>query len=185
MEKTMAVTGYKSYELNIRSAKDERLPYIKHALKQRLIRFIENGGEWILTSGQLGIELWTCEIVDELKGEYPIKYAIIPPFNNQEKRWSEQDQELYHRLIPEADYYALLYKDDYKGPYQFTAKDSWLIEKSDCCLMLVDDQFPGSVKYFMERAINYSERNNYPIYYITPFDLNDMIRELQENNQTF
>ena len=43
MEKTMTVTGYKSYELNIRSANDERLPYIKHALKQRLIGFIENG----------------------------------------------------------------------------------------------------------------------------------------------
>lgn len=183
MEKTMTVTGYKSYELNIRSANDERLPYIKHALKQRLIGFIENGGEWILTSGQIGIELWTCEIVAELREEYDIKYAIIPPFNNQEQRWSEPDQELYHQLILEADYYALLYKDDYKGPQQFTAKDSWLIEKSDCCLMLVDDQFPSSVQYFLERARTYSESNNYPIYYLTPDDLNDTIRELQENDQ--
>lgn len=184
MVKTMTVTGYKSYELNIRSREDQRLPYIKLALKQRLIDFLENGGEWILTSGQLGVELWACEIALELKEEYEIKYAIIPPFNHQEQRWSEEDQNLYHQLIQTADYYALLYQDDYKGPYQFKAKNNWLVEKSDSCLVLVDDQHPGSVKYFLENAQAYSTTNNYQINYITPYDLNDLIHEYQENDQT-
>lgn len=177
----MAVTGYKSFELSIRSAEDERVDYIKHAIRQRIIAFIENGGEWILTSGQLGVELWTCEIAEELKEDYPIKYAIIPPFNNQEQRWSESDQDKYQQMIHLADFYALLYKEDYKGPQQFQAKDQWLIDKSDCCLILVDTEHPGSVKYFLERVIKYSENNNYPIEYITAFDLNDTIREIQEN----
>ena len=179
----MTVTGYKSYELNIRSAEDERVPYIKYTLKQRMIDFLENGGEWILTSGQLGVELWACEVAIELKEQYDVKYAIIPPFNNQEKRWSEADQSLYQQLIQMADYQALLYQDDYKGPFQFTAKNNWLIEKSDSCLILVDDQNPGSVKYFMDAAQEYNSTNNYPINYITPFDLNDLIREIQENEQ--
>lgn len=184
MAKTMTVTGYKSYELNIRSAEDPRLPYIKYALKQRIIEFIVNGGEWILTSGQLGIELWACEVVLELKEHYDINYAIIPPFNNQELRWSEADQSLYQELIQAADYYALLYKDDYKGPYQFTAKNKWLIDKSDCSLILVDEEHPGSVRFYLEIAKQYNQENNYPIYYITAFDLNDLIRELQENEQS-
>ncbi|WP_440895698.1 SLOG family protein [Amphibacillus sp. Q70] len=182
MRKIMAVTGYKSYELNVRSANDQRLTYIKYALKQRIIAFIENGGEWIITSGQLGIELWACEIVDELKQDYDIKYAIIPPFNNQDKKWAEADQQLYQRLIHTADYYALLYKDDYKGPGQFTAKNQWLIEKSDCCLILVDDEYPGSVSYFLEQAKPYSEVNDYLIDYITSFDLNEVINEIQPND---
>ncbi len=185
MEKTMVVTGYKAYEMNIRSAKDDRLPYIKKAIKDRLIGFIENGGEWVLTSGQIGIELWTCEVVLELKADYDIKYAIIPPFNQQEVRWQEQDQELYFHLVNEADYYALLYEDNYKGPYQFAARDSWLIEKSDCCLLVVDEEFPGSVGFFLDRAKKYRESNDYAIYYMTSDDLNDTIREMQENNQSF
>jgi len=180
----MAVTGYKSYELNVRSAQDERLVYIKYALKQRLINFIENGGEWILTSGQLGVELWACEIAEELKKDYQIKYAIIPPFNNQDQKWSEEDREQYQRMIHSADFYALLYKEDYQGPYQFTAKNQWLVEKSDCALILVDLEHPGSVRFFLEHAKHYSETNNYPIEYITAFDLNDTIREIQENDLT-
>lgn len=185
MAKIMAVTGYKSYELNVRSANDQRIDYIKYALRQRIVNFIENGGEWILTSGQLGVELWTCEIVDELKQEYDIKYAIIPPFNNQDKKWSEHDRELYQKLIHLADYYAPLYNADYIGPYQFEARNKWLIDKSDRCLVLVESDYPGSVQYFLEEARKYSDIHDYPIEYITSFDLNEILNESQENDLTY
>ena len=36
-------------------------------LKKELASYIETGVEWILISGNLGVELWTAEVVGELK----------------------------------------------------------------------------------------------------------------------
>lgn len=182
MEKVLTVTGYKSYELNINSAKDKKIIFIKEALKKQLIRFIENGGEWVLSSGQVGVELWVLEVVIQLKKQYPIKYAIIPPFDQQHKRWPEHDQALYEQLIKDADFYQLLYQGDYKGPHQFKMKNTWLITKSDASLILVDEDFPASVRYYLTEAKQAQANRDYPIYYITPFDLDEIIREWNENN---
>lgn len=183
MEKVLAVTGYKSYELNINKESDQKIQYIKEALKKQLIAFVENGGEWVLCSGQIGVELWAAEVVQELKEEHTIKYAIIPPFDQQDKRWSESDQHAYRRIIEDADFFELLYQGEYKAPYQFKAKNKWLLEKSDASLILVDEEYPGSVQYYLAEAKKVEANNPYSIYYITPFDLEDIVREWNENSE--
>ena len=40
-------------------------------------------------------------------------------------------------------WYAILqpiYQGPYKGPYQFKARDQWLIEKSDASFLLMDEE---------------------------------------------
>ncbi|GAA3327349.1 hypothetical protein GCM10020331_066930 [Ectobacillus funiculus] len=49
--------------------------------------FLEEGLEWVLISGQLGVELWTAEVVFELQMEYPdLKLAVFTPFLEQEEK---------------------------------------------------------------------------------------------------
>lgn len=182
MEKVMTVTGYKSYELNIAKLSDPKIFFIKEALRKAIIAFIENGGEWILISGQLGVELWAAEVIRDLRDNYEIKYAVIPPFDEQEKRWSEGEQAMYQKIIAEADFFQLLYQGPYKGPFQFKAKNKWLLEKSDASLILVDEEFPGSVQYYLDIAKQEEKHNSYSIYYLTPFDLEEIVREWNENN---
>lgn len=57
--KILTVTGYKPMELNIFKEGDPRIAFIKAAIEKRLIYFIEEGLEWVLISGQMGVELWT------------------------------------------------------------------------------------------------------------------------------
>ncbi|WP_067836424.1 SLOG family protein [Amphibacillus sediminis] len=182
MGKVLAITGYKAAELNIRSNTDDRINYIKQALEQAILSFIENGTEWIVTSGQIGVELWACQVVNKLSSSYPIKYAVIPPFENQQKWWSEANQEAYQQIIDQAHYYALLYQGEYQGAYQFSAKNKWLLDKSDASLILVDEEFPGSVQYFLKEAKAYQKQSDYLIRYITPFDLEEIAREYQANH---
>lgn len=61
------VTGYQSYELGIFNEKDPKVQVIKNVLKRELIALIENGLEWVMISGNLGTEIWTGQIVNELK----------------------------------------------------------------------------------------------------------------------
>lgn len=174
--KRLVVSGCKPMEINIFNEADERIEYIKSALKKRIIGFIEEGLEWVIISGQMGVEIWTAEVVLDLKEEYDIKIGMFPPFENQHRRWPEPLQEKYENLTFTVDFHQPIYKGDYKGPYQFKAKDKWLIEKTDGSLLLMDEEYPGSTGYFYEAA---KEAENYPIYFITPFDLQEIVEEIQ------
>lgn len=174
--KILTVTGCKPMELTIFSEEDPRIAFIKRALEKRLIGFIEEGLEWVLVSGQMGVEIWTAEVVLDLKETYDINIGIIPPFENQESRWPEPLQNKYQELMFTADFFKPIYDGDYKGPYQFRARDMWLIDKSDASLMLMDEENPGSAGYFYETAKSVED---YPIYMITPFDLEDVVEEMR------
>lgn len=182
MLKRLFVTGYKSMELGIFKENDPRVSIIKAAIEKRLIGFIEEGLEWVLITGQMGIELWTAEVVLDLKDMYDIHIAMIPPFENQEKRWPEPLKEKYQELTFTVDFYQPLYKGDYKGAYQFQAKNEWLIEKSDGCLILMDEENIGSNSYFYNAA---KKKESYPIYSITPMDLDDIVEEIRMNDPNY
>ncbi|RDW19734.1 SLOG family protein [Oceanobacillus chungangensis] len=175
--KILTVTGYKSTELGIFKEDDPKVQIIKKSIEKRLIGFIEEGLEWVLVSGQMGVELWTAEVVLDLKETYDINLGIFPPFENQDNRWPEALKFKYEELTMIADFYQPIYNGDYKAPYQFRAKNMWLIEKSDGCLILMDDQFPGSTKYFYDIAKQ--AEANYPIFLITPMDLEDIVEEMR------
>lgn len=163
-------------ELGIFKETDHRISFIKKAIENRLIQFIEEGLEWVLISGQMGVELWTAEVVLDLKETYDIKIAMLPPFENMASHWPETLKHKYEELSFLVDFYEPIYQGDYRGPYQFRVRDQWLMDKSDVCLLLMDEENPGSVGYFYRMA---KKRENYPIYFITPFDIDEVVREIQ------
>ena len=181
--KVLHVTGYKSMEMGIFKEDDPKVQFIKSALKKRLIGFIEEGLEWVIVSGQMGVEIWTAEIVLDLKEEYDINLAVFPPFENQDNRWPDNLKEKYQEITMIADFYKPLYTGDYKGPYQFRAKNMWFAEKSDASLLLMDEEFPGSVKYFHEATKELTK--NYPVYKITPEDLDDIVEEMRMSDPDY
>ncbi|MEC5425701.1 DUF1273 domain-containing protein [Virgibacillus sp. C22-A2] len=175
--KIITVTGYKPMEIGIFKENDPKINFIKAAIEKRLIGFIEEGLEWVIVSGQMGVELWTAEIVLDLKDMYDINIGIFPPFENQESRWPESLQEKYQELISVVDFYKPIYQGDYKGAFQFKAKNMWMADKSDGCLLLMDDEFPGSNRFFHEAAK--AVEGDYPMYVITPTDLDDVVEEMK------
>lgn len=181
MIKVLTVTGYKPTELGVFSEKDERIQFIKYAIQQRLIAFIEEGLEWVIIAGQSGIEMWTADVVFTLKETYDIQLGVFPPFENQANRWPEHLQQKYENLQMEADHFQPIYKGDYQGPFQFKAKDKWFIDKSDASLILMDQEFPGSTIYYHDMA---QAADNHPIYYITPLDLDDAVEVLRMTEST-
>lgn len=174
------VTGYQPRELNIFGMKDKKIGIIQYALRKRLIAFLEEGLEWVMVSGQLGVELYAAEVVLELKDFYDVQLAVIPPFEYHENRWPEDLQEYYYYIVEQADFVQSIYQGEYKGPYQFKARDKWILDKSDGCLMVVDEENPGSNRFFISEANRKS--SEYPIIKITPFDLEDAAQEIEWAN---
>lgn len=174
--KILTVTGYKPMELNIFSEKDKRIKFIKYALRQRLIDFFEEGVEWVLISGQMGVEMWASEVLFELKETYEVQLGVFPPFENFASRWPENLQEKFELLTLGADFYEPLYKGDYRGPFQFKARNEWFVDKSDGSLILMDHDYPGSTVYYHSVA---EQKEGHEIFYITPLDLQDAVDTMQ------
>ena len=66
---------------------------------------MDEGLEWVLIQGQMGIELWTAEVVIELQRTYDsLKFAVITPFQGHTEKWNEHNQSKYANIIKYADY---------------------------------------------------------------------------------
>lgn len=178
LKQSVLVTGYKPHELGVFKKDHPGIPYIKKAITMRLIPLIEEGTEWIIISGQLGVELWAAEAVFELKQTYPhLKIAVLPPFLEQESQWKEASQEEYKQVLQQADFVKPITNRVYESPAQLRQKNDFLITKSDALLILYNEDYPGTPKFYLEPALKKQSHSEYDIIYITPDDIEDARRE--------
>ncbi|UUZ79084.1 DUF1273 domain-containing protein [Paenibacillus sp. P26] len=178
--KTVLVTGYKAAELGIFSLKHPGIAIIKKALKNQILALMEEGLEWVIVSGQWGVELWAAEAVLELKESgQELQLAVITPFLAQEENWSDEKKEIYNRVIQHADYVNSVTKSKYDGPWQFKQKDQFLLRNSDALILLYDEENVGSPRFIKEQALHHARTGEYPIYSITASDLQSIVEEEQ------
>lgn len=177
--KRLLVSGYKPHELGIFSENHEGIKYIKIALEKQLNLLLEEGLEWVIISGQQGVELWCAEIVLELQKKFPqLQLAVITPFLEQEKSWKEEKQQHYHSILSKANFVSSITNKPYEGPWQFRAKNKFLLENSDGLLVIYDEENEGSAKYIKETAIK-NEKYGYKVLIINGYDLQTIIEEEQ------
>ena len=184
--KVLTISGYKSFELGIFKNDDQAVQYIKKAIEKSLLGFLEEGLEWVIISGQMGVELWAAEVVFDLQMEYSdLKLAILTPFLNQESKWNEINKEYYEFILSQADFVDSITKREYESPVQFRQKNEFLVSKSDGLLLLYDEEKQGSPKYLMETARKKQESTTYFIGFITFSDLQLVVEEDNMKNADF
>lgn len=180
MIQSLYVSGYRPHELGIFNEKHPGIQIIKKAIENELRSLIEDGLEWVIVSGQLGVEIWTAEVVIELKNEFPqLKYSVITPFLDIEKNWNEQRQQQYAYIISQADFVTSITKKPYEAPWQFVEKDKFIIQNTDALLLVYDEEHEGSPKYLKRLVEKYMERNPYELFVITSYDLQIIAEELE------
>lgn len=182
MVKRLVITGYKPHELGVFNDQHPGVNIIKKALNGHLLSMLDEGLEWVIVSGQLGVETWALDVVIELKEVYPqLKYAIITPFLDQEKNWNDTKKEKYQSLLTKADFQISVTKKSYEGPWQFIEKNKFVIRNSDGLLLVYDAENEGSPKFIREEAIKYAEGNEYKIITISADDLQLIAEEEQQD----
>jgi len=177
--KNLLVTGYRAHELGIYDQKHKGIHYIQKAITAKLIPLIEEGLEWVITPGQYGVDLWTCEAVIALKQLYPhLRLSIITAFLNPEEKWKEDKKQYYHELLKGVDYYGAVSKQPYTGVWQFTARDELLLRKTEGILLVYDeDAGEGSPKYMKEKALRRSAVDGYRYISISAEDIQSIANE--------
>ena len=121
--KTLVVTGYRSYEMGVFKEDDPKITVIKNVLKQRLKDYLEEGLEWVLIGGNLGVEIWAAQAAFELREEYPeFRVGVIFPFLEYGNQWKENNNSYINITIynknskyKTVDLRKILYKIDDKN----------------------------------------------------------------------
>lgn len=187
MAKVALVSGYKPHELGIFGLNHPSIEYIKGGIKKQLLLLLDDGLEWVIISGQLGTELWAAEVVFELQqeGYEHLQLAVITPFLNQEENWNEEKKEWYESILIQADFVDSITKKPYEKPWQFRLKNLFLVEKSDALVIFYDTEKDGSPKYLFETAQRFQEQNDYPIYVIDFYELQEIVEEEQMRKSNF
>lgn len=179
--KKLVISGYRGNELGIFDKQHPGIRIIKQAIEDRLRAFHEDGLEWVLISGQQGVEVWTAEVVISLKKQgIPLKLSITPPFSEFMSRLKPEKQAEFQQLIFSADFYQPLTTGAYQGAWQFQERDKFLLRNSDGALLVYDDEQPASPKFFLELIKSYqSKRQEYRLEQLTSYDLNDTAEQIQ------
>lgn len=180
MLQRIIITGYKPHELGIFDEKHLGIPIIKKALEDRLRALLDEGLQWVIISGQQGVETWAAEVVLALKAEFPdLQYAVITPFLEQEKNWKDHKKEKYQMIVAGADFETSVTKKPYEAPWQFTEKDKFIIQNTDGILLVYDEENEGSPKYMKHLVEKYRETHDYELLTINAYDLQIIAEEMQ------
>ncbi|MBO9605712.1 MAG: DUF1273 domain-containing protein [Paenibacillaceae bacterium] len=177
----LLIAGYKASELGIFSPKHPGVAIIKQAVKSRLLSLQDEGLEWVIVSGQWGVEVWAAEAAIELKqAGWGLQLAVITPFLEQEENWSDDKKDRYLLLLQQADYVNSVTKTKYAGPWQFRAKDTFLLRNSDGLLLVYDEENEGSPKYIKELALREGRSRDYPLLRIGAEELQTIADEQRD-----
>lgn len=180
MIKTIYITGYKPFELNIFKDDAPEVYYLKQFIEHKLKQLIDEGLEWVLVQGQLGIELWAAEVVLSLKATYPeLKLGIITPFYGHTERWNDVNKSKYMQIEQQADFVDSVFHTNYEGPHQFQQTDQFMLDHTDQTILIYDEEQEASPKFFKTKLVEFKDKTNYTCDIVTFDELTEFINDLQ------
>ncbi|WP_283590296.1 DUF1273 domain-containing protein [Ligilactobacillus saerimneri] len=177
------ITGYRSYELGVFQEKDEKIAVIKYVLRNALADQLDEGLEWVLTGGQLGVEQWAVETALAMKKEYSeLKVALMEPFLDFGNRWQENKELHLADLRRQVDFNEAVVQAPYNNPQQLRQYQQFMVEHTDRCLLIYDPHYPGKSQYdfkYVKRYIE-QEKTDYQLTLISMDELQDQANEYLE-----
>lgn len=152
---SLLIMGYTSFDLGIFNEKDIKVSIIKKSVKNRLIRYLEEGLNWLIFTGNLGFEYWALDVAKELQKDYNFQIGTIFSFETHGQNWNENNQvKLAH--FKEVDFVKYAYQT-YENPSQFRQYNDFLLENTEGALVFYDEENETKLKYMVERMKQMAE----------------------------
>lgn len=182
------ITGYRSYELGIFTPNDPKIKVINYVLSQVITDAINDGVDWIISGGQLGVEQWALKEAVALKTTYPDEYqvALMTPFANFGSQWQAANQQSYQDLKLTVDFFGEVSSKEYQSPQQLKNYQDFMISHTDRAILIYDEDVDGKPGYDYRKIKSYAQDHPYDYQLITFDDLQEKANEYQESlNNSF
>lgn len=102
---------------------------VKKKLKSAIKQAIRDGYVTFIIGMCYGIDLWAGEIViEEKKKNSALHLVAAIPHPDFEKSWEEKEQQLYYKVLSEADIVKTISEHYYSACYQ--KRNTWMVDRS-------------------------------------------------------
>lgn len=172
---SILVTGYKNTDLGIFSDKDIKIKLIKKAISQQILRYLDEGVDWFIFTGNLGFEYWFLEEARKFQKEYDFSMGTIFCFENQGQNWNDSNQ-IKLAQFKQLDFVKYAY-EKYEKPSQLKNYQQFLLDNVDGIYIFYQEEMETGLKY-LNQAIKDSGHS-----WIKRLDfdeLNDLINDMAE-----
>lgn len=154
-EKSLCFTGHRPSKLASYDYKHPDNLKMLRKLKALIERFIERRGIKIFITGMaLGIDMWSAQIILQLKEKYPhIKLVCAIPCANHSAKWNIEDQQLHKEICEQADYVYYVSEEPYTA-WCMQKRNEWMVDNSTFIIAVWDETSGGTancVKYANKR----------------------------------
>ncbi|MDO4964865.1 MAG: SLOG family protein, partial [Streptococcus gallolyticus] len=141
-------------------------------IRHDLIRYFEEGIDWLIFMGNLGFEYWALQVAKELQEEYKFSIATIFTFENHGQNWNEANQVKLDEF-KQVDFVKYTYKS-YENPSQFKNYNQFLVDNTEGAYLFYDTENETTLKYLLQVM---QEKEDYPINFLTFDRLNEFLEE--------
>lgn len=162
MSKIACFTGHRPNKLN--SYKKEDNKELLKELKRTIIDHIENKEVSTFINGMaLGIDMWSAEIVLELKKQYQhIKLICAIPCKRQYAKWNKESYIQWLSIKNKADKVHYVSKEPYTA-WCMQKRNEWMVDNSDYVIAVWDGSNGGT-----GNCIKYARKKHKAITIIDP-----------------
>lgn len=137
-----AITGHRPSRFPFKNDESDIIcQMLKIKIENNLRDLYQKGIRTFWIGGALGVDMWSSEILIELKKEEAysdIKIMIAIPFEGYSKMWKKQYSERLNNILDNADKVVVI--GTKKEPKQelYKKRNEYIVDKADCLLAVFD-----------------------------------------------
>ena len=142
---------------------------LKRRVRDQLIQLYEKGARRFYIGGDLGVDLWSGELLAELKEqlEYSeIEVILILPFAGHDKDWDNVSRRRLSTLRQHCTDVIIVGTTENPPAVNYKLRDQYMVEHSDFLLAVYDNALDNH--YSVDKVVNYSRKKKLGITLIHP-----------------
>ena len=159
-----AFTGHRPHKFPWKYAEDDpRCLSLKQTMYAEIERLAAAGVYHFFSGMALGVDLWSAQIVLDIKKEYPsINLHCILPCEGQEIQWADSEQEQYNAILRQA--CEIVYVSQKYTADCMLRRNRYLVDHSSVLLAV----YNGVKRSGTGATVNYARRLGREIIIINP-----------------
>lgn len=168
--KTCAITGHRPTRFKWKyNENNNGCKRLKRRLKEQFALLYEQGVRKFYIGGALGVDLWSGELLLELKEqpEYSgIELVLALPFARHDADWDQKSRHRLSILRQHSTEVVIVGTTENPPAVNYKLRNQYMVDHADCLLAVYDNE--RSFRSGTMQTVSYARRKNMPITLIHP-----------------
>lgn len=168
--KSCAVTGHRPTRFKWKyNENNNGCRRLKRRLKEQLVLLYEKGIRRFYIGGALEVDLWTGELLLELK-EQPeygeIELILVLPFDGHDKDWDPKSRRRLSALRQHSSEVIVAGTVENPSAVNYKLRNQYMVDHADCLLAVYDND--RNLRSGTMQTVNYARKKGLPITLLHP-----------------